>query len=139
MLIISRIFLSLVLLLISACASSSVEKQIAIAEKKPALISEKAPRLILTKEQSMVKMTQSWQQVTVKYFDLEGGFYGLVSEQGAKLLPMGLPAKYHVNGTLLRVKGQVLNNMVTIQQWGQPFKISDIELIKMGAGKLSQY
>ncbi|HCM46391.1 MAG TPA: hypothetical protein DIS98_02385 [Colwellia sp.] len=75
---------------------------------------------------------QTWQQVTVKYYDLEGGFYGLTSKTGNKLLPMNLAKQYQLPGTILKVKGDMIKDMATIQQWGQPFKITNIELIKLG-------
>lgn len=39
------------------------------------------------------KQTQQWRQVTVKYFDFEGVFYGLLTKNGDKLLPMNLDKK----------------------------------------------
>lgn len=82
--------------------------------------------------QVIVKKEQAWQQVTVKYYDFEGGFYGLISQTGDKLLPMNLAKQYKLQGTILKVKGELIKDMMTIQQWGQPFRISDIELIKLG-------
>jgi len=75
---------------------------------------------------------QVWRQVTVQYYDLEGGFYGLTNKTGDKLLPMNLAKKYQLPGTELKVKGQFIKGMATIQQWGQLFKITDVELIKLG-------
>jgi len=103
---------------------------------KQELVSTKKTKLISKNEKPMIEINKSWQQMTVKYLALEGGFYGLVSENGARLLPMNLSEKYKIAGTIIRVKGHPLNNMMTIQQWGQPFEITDIELIKMGNGKL---
>jgi hypothetical protein len=75
---------------------------------------------------------KTWQQVTVKYYDFEGGFYGLTTKAGDKLLPMNLAKKYQLPGTVLKVKGQIIKGMMTIQQWGQPFKITVTELVKLG-------
>ncbi|GAW96822.1 MULTISPECIES: hypothetical protein [Colwellia] len=75
---------------------------------------------------------KTWQQVTVKYLDFEGGFYGLVSKTGDKLLPMNLAKEYQLPGTVLKVQGHVIKDMMTIQQWGQVFKITEVELIKLG-------
>jgi hypothetical protein len=86
-------------------------------------------------EQVPMKQTEHWQDVTVKYYDFEGGFYGLVSTTGKKLLPMNLVQKYKVDGTKLRVKGDIIKDMMTIQQWGIAFRITDIELIKIGNGQ----
>jgi hypothetical protein len=82
--------------------------------------------------QMIEKKEQVWQQVTVNYYDLEGGFYGLTSQAGDKLLPMNLAKKYKFQGTVLKVKGELIKDMMTIQQWGQPFRIIDVELIKLG-------
>ncbi len=118
----SKMVLSLVFLLISGCAISSEERIAATKEDLP-----------------IITIKESWQQVTVKYLDFEGGFYGLVSENGVKLLPMDLPEKYKVAGTILRVKGIFIADMMTIQQWGKAFKIAEIELIKMGTGSKLLY
>ena len=78
------------------------------------------------------KQEQVWQQVTVVYNDFEGGFYGLTTKAGVKLLPMNLAKQYKLPGTVLKVKGVMIKDMATMQQWGEPFKITDIELIKLG-------
>jgi len=79
-----------------------------------------------------VKNEQVWQQVTVNYYDFEGGFYGLTSKAGDKLLPMNLAKQYKLQGTILKVKGEIIKDMMTIQQWGQPFRIIEVEVIKLG-------
>ncbi|WP_281559366.1 hypothetical protein [Thalassomonas sp. RHCl1] len=73
-----------------------------------------------------------WQQGTVKYLTMEGGFYGIVTDEGKKLLPMGLAPEYRQHGAIVKVKGELIKNMMTIQQWGTPFKITEIELIAPG-------
>lgn len=82
--------------------------------------------------QVIEKKEQAWQQVTVNYYDFEGGFYGLTSQTGDKLLPMNLAKQYKFQGTVLKVKGELIKDMMTIQQWGEPFRIIDVELIKLG-------
>ncbi|WDE05681.1 hypothetical protein SG34_001690 [Thalassomonas viridans] len=75
---------------------------------------------------------QEWQHGTVKYLTMEGGFYGIVTDEGKKLLPMGLAAEYRQHGAKVRVKGELIKDMMTIQQWGTPFKITEIELLAPG-------
>jgi len=82
--------------------------------------------------QASIKQIEQWQEVTVKYYDLEGGFYGLVSIKGKKLLPMNLPQEYRLDGTKLKVKGHIVKGRITIQQWGTSFNITESELIKLG-------
>jgi len=126
---IAKIFFCVILLFVTACTSLHAEQ---------ALILKKEPKTRQPQEQVIIKINTSWQQVTVKYLNLEGGFYGLVSAKGAKFLPINLPEKYKVDGTILRIKGQPINNMMTIQQWGKPFEIIETELVKLGSGKSSK-
>jgi hypothetical protein len=71
-------------------------------------------------------------QAIIHYFNFEGGFYGIVTESGQKLLPINLAKNYQQAGTVVKIKGKLLDDMITIQQWGKAFKISDIELVKSG-------
>ncbi len=79
------------------------------------------------KEQNTTMIT-----VTVKYLEFEGGFYGLVTQDGKKLLPMNLAPEYRKAGTVIKVSGKQLTDVMTIQQWGTPYQISEVELVKMG-------
>jgi len=73
-----------------------------------------------------------WKKATVKYMQLEGGFYGLITENGQKLLPMGLPKAFQQDGAVVNVLGKVKKDVMTFQQWGTPFEITEIKLIKAG-------
>lgn len=72
-----------------------------------------------------------WQRGRVQFLNLEGGFYGIITDSGKKLLPMNMKKEFAQNGAIVRVKGKV-KNVMTIQQWGTPFTITDIELISPG-------
>ena len=63
----------------------------------------------------------------------EGGFYGIVTENNLKLLPVNLNAQLKQNGAVISFAGKALKDINTIQQWGTPFEISDIHLIKAGS------
>ncbi len=60
---------------------------------------------------------------TVTYVDLEGGFYGIVTDGGERYLPFGLDEKYRVDGMRITFAGEVLRETVTLQQWGTPVEI----------------
>lgn len=114
------LFITMTLLVTAGCSQASNE------------VLQMQESVKVGKQQMTDKKENVWHEVTVKYYDLEGGFYGLISTKGDKLLPMNLAKKYQLPGTILKVKGQVINGMATIQQWGEPFKITDVELIKLG-------
>lgn len=69
---------------------------------------------------------------TVHFLEMEGGFYGIITDKGVKLLPMGLDKKYMVSGTIINFDGEFVKDRATIQQWGQLFRVKSIKLIKMG-------
>ncbi len=72
-----------------------------------------------------------WQQGRVQFLNLEGGFYGIITDSGNKILPLNLAKEFAQNGAVVRIKGKV-KNVLTIQQWGTPFTITEIELITPG-------
>ncbi len=115
--------LSLCLLVLASCSQANNKLVENTENVKP-----KVEQMTATKD-------KIWHQVTVKYFDLEGGFYGLVSNKGDKFLPRNLAKEYQLPGTELKVQGHILKDVITIQQWGQVFKITDVKLIKLGQAK----
>lgn len=72
-----------------------------------------------------------WQQGTVKYFSFEGGFYGIVTSDNGKLLPLNLAQAYQEDNLSISFQGNVLEGVMTIHQWGTPFEISRIKLTKL--------
>ncbi|CAM3928316.1 hypothetical protein [Shewanella aquimarina] len=72
-----------------------------------------------------ITMTQG----TVRYFNLEGGFWGIVADDGRHILPQNLSEEYRKDGLRLSFKAQEVKDMMTIQQWGILSTLSDIEVI----------
>jgi len=68
-------------------------------------------------------------QGTVRYMNLEGGFWGIVADNGQKILPKNLPAEYRKDGLRLSFSAQEITGMMTIQQWGTLSSVSDISVI----------
>ena len=66
---------------------------------------------------------------TVTYKDLEGGFYGLVAEDGKKYTLQKFPNKYLKNGLVVKVTGTLRNDIMTIQQFGTPLEADKVEVI----------
>ena len=65
----------------------------------------------------------------VLHVPVEGGFYGLLADNGTKYDPTNLPQEYRHNG--LRVRFQVVpkKGMVSIHMWGTIVEILKIEKI----------
>lgn len=68
-------------------------------------------------------------QGTVRYMNLEGGFWGIIADNGQKILPKNLPQDYHKDGIRLSFTAQEITGMMTIQQWGKLSNLSDITVI----------
>ena len=118
--------------LFAGCQSQSPEKVSSNSTSSSASASS-ANNHTQTKE----KVTaMQWQQAHVKYIRLEGGFYGLVTREGRKLLPLNLDKKYRQEGAVVKVKGVINRNVMTFHQWGEPFKITELTLIKAGRIKV---
>jgi len=67
---------------------------------------------------------------TIEYISLEGGFYGIVTDEGEKYLPLNLPEEFKKDGLRVWFKAKP-KNVATIQMWGKPIEILEIKLIKV--------
>ncbi len=65
---------------------------------------------------------------TIRYVDLEGGFYGLVDEEGTKYDPTPLPDSLRVDGLRVRFEAKK-KNVMTTRMWGTPIEVLNIERI----------
>lgn len=61
----------------------------------------------------------------VVHVPLEGGFYGLVGDDGRHYEPVGLAARFRRDGMRLHVQAQRLER-ASIRMWGQPVRILDV-------------
>ncbi len=64
---------------------------------------------------------------TIHYIDLEGGFFGIVTEKGTQYLPTNLAEELRVNGTDVTFTG-VTEDAITMQMWGTPIRITEIRI-----------
>ena len=68
---------------------------------------------------------------TVRYLDLEGGFYGLVADaDSARYNPSNLESEYQQDGLRVRFRAQLQEGMMTTQQWGRPIEILDVTTLE---------
>lgn len=63
---------------------------------------------------------------TVRYVDLEGGFYGIVADDGSRYLPDSLDETVREDGTRVRFRAQVRDDVMTAQMWGTPVTVLEI-------------
>lgn len=83
----------------------------------------------LTKPNMPTKGEAVMLQGTVRYLHMEGGFWGIVADNGQHILPKNLPQEYRKDGIRLSFSAQEITGMMTIQQWGKLSNLSDITVI----------
>ena len=66
---------------------------------------------------------------TIVYKNLEGGFYGFISDDGSHYTLRNLAPEYKQNGLKISVKGQVLTDIMTITQFGDVFEVSTVKVV----------
>ncbi|RJS90857.1 hypothetical protein CW705_05065 [Candidatus Bathyarchaeota archaeon] len=69
---------------------------------------------------------------TIRYIPLEGGFYGIITDDGKKYLPLNLPERYRHDRLRVWFKAKLRRNVTTIYMWGEPIEILKIKRIKEG-------
>jgi hypothetical protein len=55
----------------------------------------------------------------VKYFDIEGGFYGIISDEGKNYFPINLSSEYKVDGLKIRFNYKEVKDYVNIYIYGE--------------------
>ena len=68
---------------------------------------------------------------TVRYIDLEGGFYGLIADDSTHYLPDSLDASFRQDGLRVRFRAQIREDVMTMQMWGRPVRILDIARLRV--------
>jgi hypothetical protein len=63
---------------------------------------------------------------TVKYVGLEGGFWGIVADDGQKYDPVNLPKDYQKDGMKVKFRAQEIEDVASIHMWGKIIRILEI-------------
>jgi hypothetical protein len=71
----------------------------------------------------------------VIYQDIEGGFYGIMADDGTRYLPLNLGDEYQIDGLSVRFSGTPREDLLTIAQWGTPIELTSIQ--KSGDGHVT--
>ncbi len=64
---------------------------------------------------------------TVQYQNLEGGFFGIVADDGARYDPVNLPEELRQDGLRVRFRGRLLKEGVSIHMWGAMVELERTE------------
>jgi len=102
-------FLTAALVALTVCAASMGQAQNNVAG---AAVAE-AERLVIHGE--------------VVFLAIEGGFWGIVGEDGRRYDPAGLLREFQQPGLKVRVEAKAIVGRISFRQWGTPIEIERIE------------
>lgn len=116
----------LALLAVTACAASPnaagpVSPMAPSALETPAMAKPSTP----VPPQAGIQATG-----TVRHLDLEGGFWGIVADDGRQFDPMGLDARFQQEGLRVRFEATPETDMMSTRMWGTMVRITRIEVLK---------
>jgi len=63
---------------------------------------------------------------TVRYIPIEGGFYGIVCDDGKNYDPTNLPPEFQQDNLKVGFTGKILKDRVGFHMWGEIIEIKDI-------------
>ncbi len=63
----------------------------------------------------------------IQYNDFEGGFYGIVGDDGEYYDPINLPSEFEEDGLKVKYTLEILENQTNIHMWGTVVEIIKIE------------
>lgn len=66
-------------------------------------------------------------QGTVKYVGIEGGFYGIVSDDSGHYDPINLPLEFQTDGLRIRFAANIRYDRVSSHMWGKIIELISIE------------
>jgi hypothetical protein len=64
---------------------------------------------------------------TVKHITLEGGFYGIIGDSGARYDPINMPKEFKIDGLRVRFTAKRQTGAVSFHMWGTLIEIISIE------------
>jgi hypothetical protein len=71
--------------------------------------------------------SSGWIVGTVRHVELEGGFFGIVDEQGNRFDPVNLPERFEKDGLRVKFRMTKLQDRMSFHMWGTLVKITKIE------------
>jgi len=64
---------------------------------------------------------------TVKFLSFEGGFYGILSDDGEHYDPLNLDPEFRVDGLRIYFEARILRDVGTFHMWGAVISILKIQ------------
>jgi len=66
---------------------------------------------------------------TVRFIDLEGGFFAILGDDGSRYDPLDLPVRFAQDGLRVGVVARIRRDLASAHMWGELIDIDTIELL----------
>lgn len=63
---------------------------------------------------------------TISFVDLEGGFFGILGDDGGEYDPINLPVDFAVEGRRVSIQARVRSDLASAHLWGELIEIDEI-------------
>ena len=67
---------------------------------------------------------------TVVFREKDGGFFGILADNGKQYEPVNLDPSYHTEGLRVRLSGVIDSTVLGHHQWGNPLEIERVSVVK---------
>ena len=64
---------------------------------------------------------------TIVFNDFEGGFYGIIGDDGEHYDPLNLPPEFNEDGLRVRFEGIMRGDVASYHMWGHVIELTKIE------------
>ena len=66
-----------------------------------------------------------------RYINLEGGFWGIESDNGKKYTPINMPEQLKTDGAKVEVEAVVLKDAMSMTMWGEVIRITSFSTLSV--------
>jgi len=67
---------------------------------------------------------------TITFIEVEGGFYGIITDDGARYDPINLPDDFKKDGLRIRFNAQERKDQASFHMWGILIELTKIEKVE---------
>ena len=92
------------------------------------ILSVSIPLFVISQTRSSITSNQNliYGTGTIKFISLEGGFFGIISDDGNRYDPVNLPPRFESDGLRVLFVGEILD-LFSIHMWGRVIRIIFIQ------------
>ncbi len=117
----TQLLIGIISILLVSCAGEKIKTEQSQKSARSIVLNEAVPK---EEANNMITVVG-----TIRRKHIEGGFWGLDSKDGKKYMPSGLNKDLLIDGMIIEVKGIIVEDVMTFQQYGKTLKVKESRII----------